>query len=299
MNKQPKWILIVAAGLFLAGCGTGSNPSSPVAGDQAEEVQEDSVEAPSPEQPAAPQSSLLCENPPPTELGLGGMFEGTIDDPVWIQCFWVEIPEGLSSVTFELSDMSADLNISVGYGFLVTLLYNMGEFWRVAQSGTTDELLILENPEPGPYFIKVGIAGPKEPSPFTVAVRTEPETVSLPTGAALPESGECAFPALEVGLNTSIESEIIPKDQDPLPHRYFCAQVPDGLSNVVINLTGLESDLDLFVRHSRPAEWLDRSRGEGERIVIIENPESGAYYIDVVGAYAGAGSSFTLSVSTP
>lgn len=299
MNKQPKWILIVAAGLFLAGCGTGSDPSSPDAGDQVEEVQEDSVEAPSPEQPAAPQSSLLCENPPPTELGLGDMFEGAIEDPIWTQCFWVEIPDGLSSVTFELSDLSADLNLSVGYGFLATLQYNMGEFWRVGESGTTDELLNLENPEPGPYFIKVGIAGPKEPSPFTLAVRTEPETVSLATGAALPRPGECAFPALEVALNTSIESEIIPKNQDPLPIRYFCVQVPDGLESVAIELSGLEGDLEIFVRHTRPAEWIDRSRGGTERIVVIDKPQSGAYYIDIAGAYTGAGSSFTLSVSTP
>jgi hypothetical protein len=71
------------------------------------------------------------------------------------------------------------------------------------------------------------------------------------------------------------------------------------MDSLRIELTGLEGDLDLLVRHAQPQQWFDVSRGGSERAVVIDNPEGGAYYIDVVGAYPGAGSPFTLSVQGP
>jgi len=209
------------------------------------------------------------------------------------------IPEGLSNVSFELSVLSNDLNLAVGYGFLVTLQYHIGEFWRPGEIGAVDEVLIIEDPKPGPYFISVGIGGSKKSSPFTLGVHAEPETVIPASGLGLPEPGVCAPPAIEVFLGSTIESEIVGKKQKPLPREYFCVQVPDGGESFIIELSGLESNLDVFVRYAIPGEWMDRSRGGTERSVFIDNPESGAYYIDIAGALPGAGSPFTLSIHSP
>ncbi len=285
--------------LLLAGCG-GEEQLDVFPEESEGEVMQQELPAeptPEPQQPSTP--SLVCEDPAPVELGIGESHEDVIDDPVWTRCYWVQIPEGLTSLSFELGGLNADLNMSVGYGFLVTLQYNIGEFWQVAQDGTADEILTLENPAPGPYFIKVGIAGLKEPSPFTLEVRTVPESTSGPSGAALPEPGECAPPAIEIPLDGSIDSEIVGKSQDPLPRRYFCVQVPQGLSNLTVQISGLEGNLDLFVRRTQPAEWMDLSRGGDSRTVLIENPVAGAYYVTVAGALTGAGSPFTLNVSSP
>lgn len=247
--------------------------------------------------PQGPQTNLLCQDPLPVELGLGGTVEGMIGDSAWIRCFWIVIPEGLDRVVFELGGLSADLNLSVGYGFLVTLQYHIGEFWRPGESGTADEAVIIDDPAPGPYFMYVGVAGPKEPSPFTLSVRAEPETDTAPLGDPLPSTDTCVAPATEVAVNSSTDSELPASNRDPLPRRYFCVQVPDGLDSLRIELTGLEDNLNLYVRRTQPAEWIDISRGGGERTVVIDQPAGGAYVIDIVGAYPGAGSPFTLLVS--
>lgn len=299
MLKYWKSMPVIVTVLLLAACGNKDEaPASPEA-DQIESSEQGVATEPTQEPQQAPQSTLLCENPAPIELGLGETIDATIEDPIWTQCFWVEVPDGLSQVAIELSGLSADLNLEVGYGFLVTLQYNIGEFWRSGESGTANELLTIDNPTPGPYFISVGIAGPKDPSQFTLAVRAEPETNTTATGTALTETGTCASPATELAVGSTTNSEVVGRDEDPLPRRYFCVQVPDSMSSLAIGLTGLDGDLEIFVRRTRPAEWMDRTRGGSERQVIIENPESGAYYIDIAGAYPGAGSSFTLSVTNP
>lgn len=285
--------LLIAAAMacqFVSGGSTGESPQ-PNAGSTPESL------LPTAKPPQGPQTNLLCRDPPPVELGLGGTVEGRIDDSGWIRCFWIMIPEGLDRVVFELGGLSADLNLSVGYGFLVTLQFYVGELWRPAEVGTADEAVIIDNPAPGPYFMYVGVSGPKEPSPFTLGVRAEPETNTPPLGDPLPSTDTCVAPATEVAVNSSTDSELPASNRDPLPRRYFCVQVPDGLDSLRIELTGLEDNLNLYVRRTQPAEWLDVSRGGGERTVVIDHPAGGAYFIDIVGAYPGAGSPFTLRVS--
>jgi hypothetical protein len=244
-------------------------------------------------------TALVCEEPPPAEIALGSTITSEIDDPIWTRCFWVEVPEGIDSITIELTDLAADLNLSAGFGFLVTLQYNMGEFWQSVEGGTAEEVVFIENPEPGPYYIKVGIAGPREPTPFTLSALTAPAMTAPTTGAMLPSAETCAPPAMDIGLGTTITSEIVGREEAPEPRRYFCVQVPDGLSSITIELAELKADLDLFVRLSTPAMWTDRRRGIPERVVVIENPEPGPYYIDVAGAFVGAASPFTLHVRSP
>ncbi len=63
-------------------------------------------------------------------------------------------------------------------------------------------------------------------------------------------------------------------------------------------MSGLSGDLDLFVQDAFGGGFAtDRTRGGDSRIATVPSPAPGAYYIDVVGAYAGAGSTFTIDVS--
>jgi hypothetical protein len=241
----------------------------------------------------------VCEDPPPAEIALGSTTSSEVEDRTRTRCFWVEVPDGFTSLTFELTGLAADLNLYIGYGFLVTVQYNMGEFWQSVEDGTADEAVAIRNPEMGPYFVKVGIAGLPEPSPFLLSVRTEPEMTAPVTGAALPSSAACAPPAAELTLGSEITSEIVGRDQPPEARRYFCVLVAGGLPSISIELTELTGDLDLFVRGTLPTIWTDRRRGGSERAVVIDNPEPGPYHIDVAGAYPGASSPFTLKVTAP
>lgn len=286
--------------LLIATWACGNSPEvitdTPVSSGETSEPTEEPATEIANENPPKP---VFCEIPPPTELGLGEIFDGKIEDPTWEKCFWVVIPEGLSKAEIKLGGLSDDLNLAVGYGFPITMQYHIGEFYRSAEKGTQDELVVLDNPAPGPYYIKVGIAGPRNPSTYSLSIVTDPEMNRPATGQALPLPDTCAFPAIEVNIGSTIESEIIGSDQRPFPRQYFCVQVPDGTDSLIISLSGLEGDLDLTVRHTTPSEWADLSRGGSERKVIIENPEEGSYYIDVVSAYSNAGSKFTLGINNP
>jgi len=303
MFKASKWLFLAVALLMLTACGKSDEASVTAAPEQVESTQQDTptkpTSEPTQEPQQAPQTTLRCEDALPIELPLGDTIDAEIDGSIWTQCFWVEIPEGLTSATFELTGMSADLNLAVGYGFLVTVQYHMGEFWRPGEDGTADEVLVLDNPKPGPYFITVGIAGPKEPSEFTLGVHTEPDVTTPASDATLPDPEICAPPAKKVDIGSEISSEIVGKEGNLLPRDYFCVQVPEGLNSLTLQLLELEGDLELFVRFTTPADWMDRSRGGSERVVVIENPEPGAYYVEVAGAYPGAGSPFKLNVSSP
>lgn len=299
MFKNLRWVVVPLVLVVLIACGSTGGTPTKTAPEQGKPDHQDQPTEPATEPAAAPRPSLVCEDPAPAGLTLGDAVEAQIDDPLWTRCFWVEIPQGLASATFELSGMNADLSLSVGFGFLVTLQYHVGEFWRSDGSGIVDEVLVLDEPTPGPYYIKVGPAGSPEPSAFTLSVRTDPESTNSTIGHALPEPGICAPPAQLVNVGSEIASELPSSDRDVRPREYFCVQVTENMSSLTIRLTELEGDLDLSVRLSAPGEWVDVSRGGSERVVMIENPQPGAYFIDIAGAYPGAGSPFLLNVSSP
>jgi hypothetical protein len=290
-----RWTWVITAALVMSTAACGSDPAGP----QAEATMEEpaSVEHQEPTATEAPASNLICENPPPQEIGIGTAAEAEIADPHWELCYWVEIPQGLSSATFHLDGLSADLDLNVGYGYVEVLQYIFGEYWSSRESGTTPEALVIENPAPGPYYLKVGIAGPKEPSPFALSVTTEPGTTAGVTGAPLPGHDQCEPPARELAMGEAVQGELTDRGGGPLSRQYYCVLLPGGLSSATVELTGLTGLLEIFVRHDRPAEWMDRGRQGEARTVMIENPAPGPYYIDVAAALAGASSPYTITVT--
>jgi hypothetical protein len=305
MRHRPRRLIIptaTAALLLSSACGGDVAPSlgnaSTTTGAQGTTP---SVGGTSTTQPGG--RDLICENPPPEEVGLGSTIAAEIDDDRPIRCFWVQVPEGLSGISFELTGLGADLVLNVGYGFLDAVQYHIREFWRSNEDGTADEVVAIENPQPGPYYLTVGPSGFGDFSPFELRTTTTPEMTAAPTGAAVPDASSCVEPATEIELGSSISSEVVARDAPaealvPEARVYFCVQVPDGLGSLTVDVTELEENLNLLVRLvSANQQWITES-GDGERSVIVENPAPGAYYIDVASSRSGSSSTFTLTVGS-
>jgi glutamine amidotransferase-like uncharacterized protein len=84
-------------------------------------------------------------------------------------------------------------------------------------------------------------------------------------------------------------------------HRY-AVEVPDGLSELHVSLTGLTGNADVFVQKdgvAHSASYLAKSEvvGNADDLVVIENPAAGTYEISVFGAHTILnGVAYTLSV---
>ena len=277
--------------LLLASCGGGGDGATTLDGPGATTSSFGDDQSP----------LLICEDPPPAELGLGSAVIATIDAEDTTACFWVDVPAGIESVSFELTGLTADLRMFLAYGFVVNVQYpGLGEFWEAQTDGPADEVVVIDDPKPGRFFVMVGPGEFGAESAFTFTVRTTPETTTKPTGTALPSSDECASPAMSMDLGSSVSSEIAAKDELPLAHEYFCVEVPEGQTSVTIDLTGLTDVLEVLVRRSNDAMiWRNRGSTSADAQVIVENPEPGPYFIDVVAVSSGAASPFTLSVAAP
>lgn len=239
---------------------------------------------------------VVCHNPVPAEIGLGTVHEDDNSGVSPTVCFWVEVPEGLQSLSFHLDGLSSDLNLEVGYGFARTLLFNTGEYWASRNVDAESEAIEIAVPSAGPYFIKIGPGGFGLTSAFSLLVTTEPATTAGPTAGALPSPDECGGPVTELTIGGSGTGEIVDERADPLPRSYYCVEAPAGLDSLTIEVAGLTGFLDLFVTRVGTTEvWTDRRRDGETRTVTIDSPEATAYYIDVAAAVSGAKSSFTVS----
>ena len=69
----------------------------------------------------------VCENPTPTPISLGTPVSSEV--PGFDQCFTVEVPAGATSLTIELTGLTAPLNLFVGYGDAETVQFHTGDFW--------------------------------------------------------------------------------------------------------------------------------------------------------------------------
>jgi hypothetical protein len=289
-----KWIPVFILFLSLSACGSPEPEPETMAEDPSTEpvVTEEQATA-----QAEIASNAICQNPPPDEIALGSKVEGSIEDPVWLNCYWVEVPDGLDSVTFNLSGLTADLTMYAGYGFVYTLQTHTGEFYSSREDGTADEQIVVEKPKPGPYFIKVQPQGPKVSSPYALGVTTQPETTAPLTGQGTVGLNACARPAIELALGDSIDGELEVRSESPWDRDYYCLQVPDGMDSVTFQLTNLTGNIDLIVRNLQGGFWADRVKQLDDRIITLENPAPGPYYIDAGWNRINEPSTYTITVS--
>jgi hypothetical protein len=89
----------------------------------------------------------------------------------------VEILEGKPQVVFEISEMTAPLNLFVGYPDLATLESGGGQFWASEQPGMEDESIVIEAGasgfvDAGSYFIEISGGASAEDSSVVLRVST-------------------------------------------------------------------------------------------------------------------------------
>lgn len=157
LGRSLRWATGAAAVLVLASCGADEVATTA-----------DESQTTAPEEGETP--ALVCEDPPPAEVAFGSTTDS--DLPGEARCFSVQVPEGLSSITFDLTGLTDSLNLFVGYDDIETLQYHIGEFWQSVEDGAADEIVVIENPKSGLYYVKVSPATFRNESPFTLSIGT-------------------------------------------------------------------------------------------------------------------------------
>ena len=112
-----------------------------------------------------------------------------------------------------------------------------------------------------------------------------------------------------MAVGGDVRGEITATDQGyPANARYYCINVPEGTRRVSMELSGMSVDLDLYVGHGsigsvqgvdlsqgETYEWKSNEFGTGAERVVIENPQAGVYYAEVI-SYQSLPSTFSFSV---
>lgn len=122
----------------------------------------------------------VCD-PSITHIELGqtvtGMIEGHDQPPEQKDYYCVDVPDGLPSVTFELSGMTAHLNLYVGAPELDNVIHGGFWYWDNHDAGT-DPKSVTAQPGMrdfvwrGSYYIEVSPEDWTDSSPYTLEVRT-------------------------------------------------------------------------------------------------------------------------------
>lgn len=132
------------------------------------------------------------------------------------------------------------------------------------------------------------------------------DTATNNTTSAAPSS--CDSPAVGLGVGADAQGEIPTTTQGyPANARYYCVEVPAGVSRLTLDLTGMSVDLDLYVGHGsigsvqgvnleagQTYQWKSNEFGAVDEHVVIDNPQPGIYYAEIV-SYQGQGSQFRLA----
>ena len=121
-----------------------------------------------------------CEEPA-AEIAIGAPVESEVpgvDQPPPNRIYFcVQIPEGTTSISVEVSNMTADLNLFMGHPDLATVQGGGVSFWFSQERGTDDKTIVATpGPSgfmlPGRYYIEVSPNDFTEGSTFTLAVTT-------------------------------------------------------------------------------------------------------------------------------
>lgn len=166
--KRLSWAAFAMTLVLLASCGGDSD----TAASETTERETVTTEQQDPSQQQDTEdtgavSTLPCDDPPPTEMA----FETPIISQVegFDECFRLEVPAGVASFTIELTGLTSPLNLVVGYDDVETIQYFIGELWQSREDGTADEIVTIEDPKSGTYYVNVAVGGSGNSSPFTLS----------------------------------------------------------------------------------------------------------------------------------
>lgn len=162
--------------VFTAACGgTEAGDDSAATPETTQPAAQDYTEPPVSEAPSSTEPGFVygeCGTAA-TMVEMGTPIDITMPDSKAYVC--VEILEGRSQIAFELSGMTAPLNLYVGYPDLATLESGGGQFWASEQAGTADESIVIEADESGfvgagSYFIEISGGSSAEDSSVVLRV---------------------------------------------------------------------------------------------------------------------------------
>lgn len=139
-----------------------------------------STEHPSQPTDETPPSAEGCEEPA-TEIRLAAPVSSEVvghdQPPPDRKYFCVHVPDGVRSITFELTQTTSDLNLYVGHPDLEAVQQGGLSFWASNERGTVDKVVGVEATQTdfvssGPYYIEVSAQDFRASSPFTLNVDT-------------------------------------------------------------------------------------------------------------------------------
>lgn len=123
------------------------------------------------------------------------------------------------------------------------------------------------------------------------------------TGSGAPAQA----PATAIQPNQSYNQTMLENYEEyPGGCQYYSLPVSAGYSQLDIQMTGMSTDLDLYVQYEDPnfsseAEsdsdsWYSRESDSADEQVSISSPQAGTYYIEIC-SFEGEASPYTLSTT--
>ena len=178
-GKILRWTVVMGA-MIIASCGGGESAVTVEQSDSPPTTT--SAPTPTAEQSEAaqdtPESVGQCEAPA-TEIAIESSFASEIlgqdQPPPERKYFCIVIHAGVTSITFELTQTTSDLNLYVGYPDLETLQQGGIWFWSANDRGAEDKVIVVEPVltdyvNSGAYYIEVSPQDFRASSPFTLRV---------------------------------------------------------------------------------------------------------------------------------
>jgi hypothetical protein len=306
-DKNSFWLRTIALGLtgllLVAACGGDDDDAASQQPDGASESPSASTAEPNdgtPEGNADGGLSLICEDPVPTEVGLGQPHSSDVDTQ---RCFWFDVPGGVDSLTVDITDVSVDMRVGVYYGYVWHAQFpGSANYWRGRGDGGEDIQVSIADPVPGPYFVYLNVG--RAVTEFTLAVTTEPATTADPTGGSIAGDEECGGPARVIASGEALEGEVTARDRvddaENSQHVYFCIEVPGGRDSFTVDLTNASSRFDVRVVPPNHEGMFLTAQGEVtgfDKSLTVDEVSEGAYYIDVSPMNDRDGGTFELTVT--
>lgn len=301
-------ILVIVLFVFASSCGgdadegaaatPGTSPTTAAPGSVDDTDDPPATTTSRPEESSGPQ--LACTDPVATEIGLGNPVTGEITGNSSEACYWVEVPDGLDSITIELSGVSANLAVNIGYGYVWNVQYpGSNRYWDVRPGDEPSASTTIESPTPGPYFLLVSPNRPNAASSFDLAVTAEPSTTTDPTGGPLAGIDQCESPASEIAAPVVFDDEVLlgGTQSSDNPRNYYCVMVPDGTDMLTVSLsTGGVLQLNVWHSAGFTSPSVERTF-QGVLTLVVDSPTAGPNYIVVSSVSSGGGEAFTMDVS--